>query len=256
MREPGGVHESVLRQLIEGGWERVEWSQSEGEGWTALEGRVEWESPRVVTSWEGGPFAYPVEVEPPQRETRVGHGSAYRVGNVTHVVEGPWRVVIRNIGARTERQIIGTWEILRSWSVTGSWARRAAAGRTGIGASEQRWSTGSETRLGGASELWRIGASELAWRGASERLLMGASERLLRGASERAWAGASEARLGGASERAFAGASERAFAGGSERSLGGGSEARVGGDEAHFEGPTAPPLPYPPADPAGTGRKE
>lgn len=231
MREPGGVHESVLRELIEGGWERIEWSEAGGERWYALEGRIEWESPRSVTSWEAGPFADPVEVEPPHREVRSGQGSAYRVGSVTHVVDGPWRVVISNLGPRTGRQVIATWEIHRSWSLSGGWARRAVTGRGGIGASELRWGSASEQRLGGASERWRIGASELAWRGASERIFAGASQWRYAGGSERAFAGGSEYRLGGASERGHAG----------------GSEGRLGGSEARFDGPTAPPLPYPPA---------
>jgi len=254
VREPGGVHELVLRQLTEGGWERVEWSESGGEGWTALEGRVEWESPHVVTSWEAGPFAYPVEIEPPRREERTGQSFAYRVGNVVHVVEGPWRVVIRNIGARSERQVIGTWEIHRAWaSVGGHAVRVAGGGRAAGGASELAWLAGSELRMGGASERWRMGASEGAWRGASERMMAGASQWRYAGASERAWAGASEYRLGGASERAWAGASEARLGGASERMLGGaseqarpaGSEGRLGGSEQRFEGPTAPPLPYP-----------
>lgn len=172
-----------------------------------------------------------MEVEPPHREVRAGAGSAYRVGSVTHVVDGPWRVVIRNLGPRTGRQVIATWEIHRSWTVSGGWARRAvAAGGSGMRASEVRWLSASEQRLGGASERWRIGASELAWRGASERIFAGASQWGFGGASERARAGGSEVRLGGASEQGHAG----------------GSEQRLGGSEARFDGPTAPPLPYPP----------
>jgi hypothetical protein len=253
VREPGGVHEIVLRHLTEGGWEKVEWSESGGEGWFALEGRVEWESPRILTSWEAGPFAYPVEIEPPRREERAGHSFAYRVGSVTHVVEGPWRVVIRNVGAHSERHVVGTWEIHRAWTAMGGRVVRTG-GRAGVGASEAAWMVGSEARMGGASERWRIGASELAWRGASERLLAGASQWRYGGASERAFAGGSELRFGGASERAWAGASEArlggasesAMSGASEHAYPGASEANIGASEHRFEGPTAPPLPYPP----------
>lgn len=253
VREAGGVHELVLRQLTEGGWERVEWSESGGEGWVALEGRVEWESPRVVSTWESGPFAYPVEIEPPRREERAGGSFAYRVGNVVHVVEGPWRVVIRNIGAHSERQVLGTWEIHRAWTALSGHAVRVGGGQAGAGASEVHWLAGSEYRLGGASERWRIGASEVAWRGASERMMAGASQWRYAGASERRYVGASETRLGGASERVRGGASESRLGGASERALGGGSEraqpagseGRLGASDLRFEGPTAPPLPYP-----------
>jgi hypothetical protein len=207
--DPAAMHELVLRQLLDSGWERVEWREGGGEGWAALEGRSEWESPRVLSSWEAGPFSEPVTVEPPSRESWQGRTTAYRVGAVTHVVDGPWRVVVRNLGARAEREVVATWEIHRSWSIQGGAERSVATGRApvrggaselALGGSERRWRSGSELRLGGASERWRIGASELAWRGASERLFAGASERTLRGASERRLGGASETRLG-ASER-------------------------------------------------------
>ncbi len=255
VRDPLAAHEVVLRHVLKSGWERVEWSEASGEGWFALEGRVEWESPRVVTSWEAGPFKYPVEIQPPRREDWAGGGFAYRVGDVVHVVRGPWRVVIRNLGAHAERELLGTWEIHHSWSVPGGREVRVGPGirvRVGasemlaLGASERRWVGGSEVRLGGASERWRIGASEIAFRGASELLFAGASQLVLRGASERRYAGASESRLGGASERAYAGASESRLGGASERAYAGASEGRLGGaSELGFEGGSALPLPYP-----------
>ncbi len=259
VRDPVAMHEVVLRHLLQWGWERVEWSEASGEGWFAMEGRMEWESPRVFTSWEAGPFAYPVEIQPPRREDWEGGGFAYRVGDVVHVVRGPWRVVIRNLGAHAERELLGSWEIHHSWSVLGGREVRIGPGRFGVrvgasemltlGASERRWLQGSEVRLGGASERWRIGASEIAFRGASEQLFTGASQAMLRGASERRYAGGSEFRLGGASERAFAGASESRLGGASERAFSGASEGRFGGaSELRFEGGSALPLPYPPAN--------
>ncbi|MGB8931633.1 MAG: DUF4912 domain-containing protein, partial [Anaeromyxobacteraceae bacterium] len=139
LRDPHAVHEIVLRHLLESGWERVEWSEVSGEGGVALEGRIEWESPRVLTSWEAGPFTYPVEIEAPRREEWEGRGYAYRAGGVTHVVEGPWRVVIRGLGAHAERELLGGWEIHRSWSVHGGRELRAGPGRVVLraGASEQ-----------------------------------------------------------------------------------------------------------------------
>ncbi len=241
LRDPGAVHEVVLRQLLESGWERVEWSETSGDGWFALEARSEWESPRVLTSWETGPFTYPVEIEPPRREEWEGRGFAYRAGNVTHVVQGPWRVVIRNLGTRSERELIGTWEIHRSWSVEGgrqlsmgsggATLRVGASESVAAGASERRWISASELRLGGASERWRVGASEVHFRGATEQLFAGASQAQQRGASERQYAGGSESRLGGASEGGYAGGSEGRLAGASELRL--------------DEGGSALPLAYP-----------
>jgi hypothetical protein len=241
LRDPVALHEVVLRHLLEAGWERVEWGEAGGEGYYELEGRVEWESPHVLTSWEAGPFAYPVEIGAPQAQQQEGRAFAYRAGDVTHVVEGPWQVVIRNLGARTERAVVGRWEIHRSWSVQGGRAfRRGGKLVAGMGASEQHWSSGSDVRLAGASERWRIGASELAWRGASEQLHAGASQWMYAGASERAYGGASEGRLAGASEHHDAG----------------GSESRLGASDNHNErGPDAP-LPFPPVEPKPAGRKE
>ena len=182
MHEVGEGHDALLRQALEHGWERLEWQESSGGAWFALEGRSEWESPHVVTSWEAGPFAYPVEVLPPSREAWAGRTFAWRVGGVTHVVYGPWRVVIRNLGRHAERAVHGAWTIVRSWAVEGGHTLRAgpvgvphpgASERLLLGASERRWLAASELRLGGASEVWRIGASELRYRGASETLLRG-----------------------------------------------------------------------------------
>jgi len=259
MREPGEAYQILLRQALDHGWERVEWQEESGEGWFALEGRLEWESPHVLTSWTAGPFSYPVEIEPPSREAWTGRSFAYRVGGVTHVVHGPWKVVIRNLGARAEGAVHGAWVIYRSWAVeAGHEVRPAVAGAgqapgaselLAQGASERRWRSGSELRLGGASERWRAGASELAYSGASELLYLGASERVARGASERQYGGASERRLGGASERSHAGASEQRLGGASERQHGGGSEQRLA-DDADLVEEAFPYPAVPPADPS------
>jgi hypothetical protein len=259
VREPLEGRELRVWQLLEAGWERVEWEAISGERWAEIFGRTEWAEPAVVTSWEAGPFTYPVRIEPPRREAWEGGSMVYRIGDVTHVVSGPWQVVIRNLGARFGRAVLGRWQVFR-WRVVQRGrevhvlpsARPAAAGaseQVALGASERRWIAGSELRLGGASELWRIGASELLFRGASERLYGGASEWRMRGASEVRLAGASEWRLAGASEVRFGGASEQQFAGGSELRLGGASERAWGGASERvaerFEGGSAAPLPYP-----------
>ena len=174
-----------------------------------------------------------MEIEAPSREEWEGRGYAYRAGGVTHVVEGPWRVVIRGLGAHAERALLGGWEIDRSWSVHGGRELRAGPGRVVLragaseqvvaGASERRWGSGSEVRMKGASERFRTGASEVSFRGASERLLAGASQALLRGASE--------------------------------RHLAGGSESRLGGSELRMEGGSASPLGYPAIERASSGRE-
>ncbi len=264
LRESGaGDHDGRVRELLGDRFERAEWHEVVGEGWYELEGRLEWQGPLIVTTWEAGPFAYPVEIGPPLRQDWQGRSFAYRVGDVTHVVYGPWQVVIRNLGAHEARAVLGRWEIYRSWvAQSGEEAIVARPGHAPavkvgasalvtLGASERRWLSASELRLRGASEIWRIGASEVRLAGASETLFAGASQRLLAGASERRFPGASELRLRGGSEQRLAGASERF--GGSERRLGGserrlgGSEGRLGGSEGRLEGGTAAPLPSPPA---------
>jgi hypothetical protein len=237
LHETGAERETRIAELLAAGWERVEWEQVEGEGGYELRGRVEWQGPMTTSTWEAGPFTYPVEVEPPSREGWRGPALAFRVGGVTHVVYGPWQVVIRNLGARQSRAVLGRWVMFRSWVAGGGRELRVATrpgaeGRVGaserLGASERVWLAGSELRLGGASELWRLGASELRLGGASELLFAGASRWVMAGASERRLAGASESRLGGASESRLGGASEQV--GGSERRLGA-SEERLGASE-------------------------
>ena len=254
---PDGFERRIW-QLLHGEGHRVEWQQLlGGAGWFQLEGRVEWEGPVLVTRWEAGPFTYPVTVEPPTREAWEGQSFAFRVGEVTHVVYGPWQVVIRNLGSFSERGEIARWEVFRSWvSESGRevrLARLSVAGRPvgaseALGASERRWLAGSERRLGGASELFRVGASEIRMRGASETLFAGASQWVAPGASERRLGGASEVRMRGASERRLGGASESRLGGASEARLGG-SEGRLGGSERRLApqpGAADPaPLPYP-----------
>jgi len=211
LRQPGPPPEEVVATLLEGRTERVEWREEAGQGWVELQGSVEWVGPHSVTSWQAGPFAEPIEIEPPTAEAWQGHSFAYRVGGVTHVVHGPWQVVIRNLGARAERAELSRWQVYRSWVATAGREVRAVEVRPPAvpggssegmaGASERRWLEGSELLLGGASEVWRASASELRLGGASERGFAGASERVERGASERRLQGGSEARLGGASEQ-------------------------------------------------------
>src|SRR5262249_46564217 len=198
--------------------------------------RIEWQGPVTRTSWEAGPLPYPVEASPYVEERYDGKVTVRSVEGRTHIVYGPWQVVIRGLGARAERKVLAIWETYRSWVAhTGAVAHVPMPGaytpggseQLALGASERRWHAASELRLGGASEVFRLGASELRYLGASETLYSGASEWRLRGASELRFLGASQWLYGGASEQRSAGASERLYPGASERRLGA-SEHREG----------------------------
>ena len=229
-------------------------------GWgpTRMSRTYEWEEKRSGWSWEAGPFTYPVDVPGPISEHFVGGRRIYQVGETTHVVYGPWELVIRGLDAHVHRTVLGRWQVYRSWTTEEGWestetapdARVLAPGsseRLPLGASGRRWHGESELRLGGASEAFFLGASErrlggaseLNYLAASEWRMMGASEQLMRGASERLMRGASERRLGGASEWSARGASERRLGGASEHRLAGASDHRLGdaGERVY------PPLP-------------
>ena len=217
----------------------VEWEEHFTDGHSEVHRQTSWESPVTISSWEAGPFTHPVEAPEAIRQAFVGPTRVYRVGGRTHVVHGPWQVVIRGLGAHYGRAVVARWEIYKSWiadEVKETHVRDihpvlppGASEQLAPGASERRWRYASEARLGGASEIFYLGASEVKARGASERLYVGASQYMMRGASER--------RLGGASEVRLAGASESRLTGASEKRLGGASEAQPrGASEAHFMG--------------------
>ncbi|HEY0707063.1 MAG TPA: DUF4912 domain-containing protein [Polyangia bacterium] len=184
-----------------------------------------WESGAELESWSAGPFAF--AVESPQAVQHLFGGSArvFRSGPRTHVVYGPWQVVIKGLGAHAEREVLGKWEIFRSWSGTGLPPGVQLGGEgAGVVQSANVLHVGaSEIRLGGASERYRIGASEIRLGGASERMFVGSSELRFAGASERSWKGASELLLAGSSERRIGGASELRSGGASEGRLGAGA---------------------------------
>jgi hypothetical protein len=221
---------------------RWEWQEQSGAEWSGDVKRTEWVGPLLRTEWESGPFTYPIEVPSSVVEVRDSGEISVRTENGrVHVVYGPWQVVIRGLGARAERRVLGTWEYKRQVAVSGGFERfgTAEAGEghvapgssewMSLGASERSWLGSSELRLGGASELWMMGASEMLLGGSSELMYAGASERRLRGGSETMYAGASERMMRGASELTYAGASERMMMGASERGLGGASEFPYGG---------------------------
>jgi len=212
------------------------WEEVKTDGYVTGEGRVSWEEQGHISSWSEGPFPYPVEVPEPVRETTLGRTRVFRSGARTHVVYGPWQVVIHGLGATRSRSVLSRWEVYRSWGEqSGRHVVHVQAG-TGEGhvattpgaseqllrgASERVWRGGSELRLGGASEVFYLGASELRLAGASERMYLGASELVRRGASER--------RLSGEAQWARQGASEGRLGGEAQRVGGGGSEGRLGG---------------------------
>jgi hypothetical protein len=176
------------------------------------EGR--WEAPVRVQTWEEGPFTVPVETPESSWETYASEATTFEVDGRTHVVFGPWKVVVRGLGAFEERRVLSRWIVYRSWTVeSGSEPSHEEARILGSSA----LFGASERRLRGASELRLRGASELLYRGASERRLGGASERVYRAASERLYRGASERRYVAASEKLFRGASEARLGGPSTR---------------------------------------
>ncbi len=238
-----GVHERLpdLRRLL---WGRVDneaypshlvrWEEiAETEIDAEVMRTWSWQGDVERQTWSAGPFSFPVEMPSPVQESHSGPTRIFRSGSRTHVVWGPWQVVIKGIGAHAEREVLGQWEIYRTWSGT-SWQllpRTPGEARPGAG-SEARLGA-SELRLGGASERYRLGASELRLGGASERSFIGSSEYQYAGSSERRFSGSSEIRLGGASEARLGGGSEDRLGGGSEGRLGGSSEARLRGDDTH-----------------------
>jgi hypothetical protein len=222
--------EELVRSGLELG-DHGAWEAFLRERWFEGRGAISWEGPVMISSWEAGPFAYPVEVAAPVSDFVTGPTRTYEIGGRTHVVYGPWQVVIRGLDAHRSGQVLARWEIHRAWVTSqGRGVRQAAVPLPGtgagasermLGASEWPWLGASELRLRGASEVHFLGASERRMLGASETLFQAASQWLARGASERRLLGASEMRLRGASERL--GASERRPGGASEQ-LGGASQ--------------------------------
>jgi hypothetical protein len=203
---------------------RVEWEEVESAGTIAFHRRISWESPTMITSWESGPLTYPVEVPLPVRESFVGKTRVFKVGEKTHVVYGPWQVIIRGLGAHHSRTILSRWEVFRAWQTVSEREVREFV----IVEAGARPGTGTGAGPGGASERLLRGASELAYAGGSALRMMGGSEVYFLGASERRLGGASELLFAAASEYMFMGASERRFSGSSELRLAGSSESRLG----------------------------
>ncbi len=166
--------------------------------------QTRWEAPVEVRVWEEGPDMLAVNAPAPVWETYPGEVTSFEVDGRTHLVFGPWQVVVRGLSAFEERRVVSRWTIHRSWAIESggqtaleSIPRRMAGSSALSGGSERRFRGASELRLSGASELLYRGASERRLGGASERVYAAASERLVRGASEKLVRGGSERRLGG-----------------------------------------------------------
>ncbi|MEA2700167.1 MAG: uncharacterized protein QOI66_4438 [Myxococcales bacterium] len=217
----GGEMEAVLIGGAEHQTERRwEWREGEHGAWQTELAAISWTEPVIRSTWEAGPFTYPVESPVFTEERQVSGGQLnYRTENGrVHITYGPWQVVIRGLGARAERRVLATWQVTHSWSTLISsettptqWQQLAPGSSEwlALGGSERHWLMGSELRLGGASELFLLGASELRLLGASEKQFIGASEYRFRGASERVAAGASEYLYRGASERVLGSSEQR-----------------------------------------------
>jgi len=208
----------VRRRRLGGG--RDAWREELAGPWHEIRRSHAWLGDVEHTSWEAGPFPYPVEAPPFEViERRSEEGIVVERDDGTHVVEWPWEVTIRGIGAHAERRVLARWEVVRTIE---SEPFEESAGDASVVVP-----LGASDRLG-ASERLLAGASELRFGGASEEYLLGASEIRLRGASERVYAGASERRWLGASERRVT-SGERRVGGASEWRPAGASELRLGG---------------------------
>ena len=90
--------------------------------------QTEWVGPLLRTEWESGPFTYPIEVPSSVVEMHDSGEISVRTENGrVHVVYGPWQVIIRGLGARAERRVLGTWEYKRQVAVSGGFERFADA---------------------------------------------------------------------------------------------------------------------------------
>ncbi len=232
--EGGGEGERRWRELLGEGFERVEWRSESGESWFEVQGRLDWQGEPVISSWEAGPFSYPVHVDPPTRASWKGGSVAFTAGGVTHVVYGPWKVEIRNLGARSERAVLGRWEIYRSWTTRGGRGRPGRARRRARRAAP-RSASPPAPGWAAARAGWRARASSGGWararcawavpasgcsQGASERRL-GRGQRTPDGRGERVAPRRGEREAARGRERAAARRRQRAPDGRGEREAAG-----------------------------------
>ena len=249
-------------------WQRQEAHRHQ---WTSDWARTEWVGPVLRTEWESGPFTYPVDVPAGSIEVQDnGEVSVRSEGGRTHVMYGPWQVVIRGIGARAERRVLGTWEYRRQIAVEGGverdddGRRRLRAGQLGVdddGRQRARLDGRQRAAVARRQRAVAAGRERDAVRGRQRARVPGRQRvplpRRQRAAAARApasgaWAarpnGCSRARASsmyaGASERMLGGASER-FGGASERFGGASEHVDVGAADATPSLRARPELPLP-----------
>ena len=102
-----GAESRFFREAFETTWwERGHWARARA---------TEWAGSTIRSTWEAGPFSYPVEAGRYVEERWDGTTMIRSDEGRTHVVYGSWQVVIRGLGARAERKVLAVWEIHRSW---------------------------------------------------------------------------------------------------------------------------------------------
>ncbi|HVR63224.1 MAG TPA: DUF4912 domain-containing protein, partial [Polyangia bacterium] len=105
--------------------QRWEWREGEHEAWQTELASISWTEPVIRSTWEAGPFSYPVE-SPVFSEEHLGATGQlhHRIeGGRVHITYGPWQVVIRGLGARAERRVLATWEYRRTVEMPGGFER-------------------------------------------------------------------------------------------------------------------------------------
>ena len=107
--------------------------QEGGVTWTSELNKSEWSGPLLRTEWEAGPFVYPMEVPAAVEFRDSGEIAIRNEGGRVHISYGPWQVVIRGLGARAERRVLGTWEYRRQIALTGGVERVGTETRSGAG---------------------------------------------------------------------------------------------------------------------------
>ena len=157
----------------------------------------EWQGRPCATSLGGGPVSMRGRADGRSGERLAGTATGRAGGGAgSHVVHGPWQVVIRGLSARAERQVLAIWEVDRlAWTASagprsscGRWsrpARRAGAGARS-GASERAGARRARCGWAGLGAVAPRGERAAASSARARTLYGGASElRLARGASER-----------------------------------------------------------------------
>ena len=91
-----------------------------------------WHGPRVETTWQAGPFSFPVAAADYVEERHGGDVTVHSVGGTSRLVYGPWRVVIRGLAASATRRILAVWETYRSWDTREAAGAPHLVGRFGV----------------------------------------------------------------------------------------------------------------------------